>query len=172
MGVHLVKSPLSFSFSKVDDSNRELLQRDYDKAAQTDDDAISRWLRIAKSKGETADSDPVVINLLVELHRKIDNLERILNNEKIEKLALAHDEDIESIGYEHIKLLNSVLEPNTIYYGRVIMPLHPKRDVVIFIEAIDTSLAKISKMHAKDVHEWSSFLAAQERILIREMKGI
>lgn len=172
MGLHLVKAPISITYSKVDESNKELFERDYDKAAQTEDDAISQWLMIARARGETSESDPVTLNLLVELHRKLDRLERMLNNETIEQLELAYNENIESIGYEHFKLINAVLESDVLYYGRVTMPLHPKRDIVIFFEMVDANLAKIVKMHAKDVHEWSGYLTARERILIREMKGL
>ena len=172
MSLHLVKAPISMTYSKVDESSKELFERDYDKAAQTEDDAISQWLTIAKARGETSESDPVTLNLLVELHRKIDRLERMLNNETIEKLELTYTENIDSIGYEHLKLINAVLEDDTLYYGRVMIPLHPKRDIVIFFEKVDANLAKITKMHARDVHEWSGYLTARERILIREMKGL
>jgi len=56
------------------------------------------------------------------------------------------------------------------YYARITMPVHPKRDIAIYFKAIDTSLASITKMHTRDEQEWSMYLTARERILIREMK--
>jgi hypothetical protein len=96
----------------------------------------------------------------------------MLNNEKVEKMPHTYTADIHSIGYEHFELTNEVLEENRLYYGRVDMPVHPKHDVVMFFEKVSgENLAKITKMHPNDVHEWSSYLMTTERMLIREMKG-
>ena len=50
------------------------------------------------------------------------------------------------------------------------MPVHPKRDIALFFRAIDTSLAQITKMHERDEREWSAYLTARERVLIREAR--
>ncbi|MDD2358567.1 MAG: hypothetical protein PHX13_11720 [Thiovulaceae bacterium] len=170
MSVRLVNAPISISFSENTQENRDLFLREYDKASQTDEDPIAQWLKIAKARGETADSDAVVVNLLVELHRKIDNLEKYIKNEESKKLPLSWNEDIQSIGYGHFKLVQPVLVPDMEYYGRITMPVHPKRDIAVYFKALDTSLANITKMHARDEQEWSMYLTARERILIRESK--
>ena len=99
MSVRLVNAPISISFSENTQENRDLFLREYDKASQIDEDPITQWLKIAKARGETVDSDAVVVNLLVELHRKIDNLEKYIKNEESKKLPLAWNEDIQSIGH-------------------------------------------------------------------------
>lgn len=170
MSVRLVNAPISISFSENTQENQELFLREYDKASQTDDDPIAQWLKIAKARGETADSDVVVLNLLVELHRKIDNLEKYIKNEASTKLELSYNEDIQSIGHGHFKLVKPVLVPAMEYYARITMPVHPKRDIPVYFQALDTSLASITKMHVRDEQEWSMYLTARERILIREMK--
>jgi len=50
------------------------------------------------------------------------------------------------------------------------MPVHPKRDVGIFFIALDSSLAKITKIHERDEREWGAYLTARERVLIREAR--
>jgi hypothetical protein len=170
MSVRLVNAPISISFSENTQENRDLFLREYDKASQTDEDPIAQWLKIAKARGETVDSDTVVVNLLVELHRKIDNLEKYIKNEESKKLPLAWNEDIQSIGHGHFKLVKPTLVAGMEYYARITMPVHPKRDIAVYFKAIDTSLASITKMHTRDEQEWSMYLTARERILIREMK--
>ena len=170
MSVRLVNAPISISFSESTEENKELFLREYDKATQTDDDPIAQWLKVAKARGETVDSDAVVLNMLIELHRKIDNLEKYIKNEPSALVSLSCSEDIQSIGHEHFKLVKPTLIAGMNYYGRVTMPIHPKRENAIYFTALDTSLAAITKMHTRDEQEWSMYLTARERTLIREMK--
>jgi hypothetical protein len=169
MSVRLVKAPISLVFSEAA-INEDEYKREFAQLHESDDDPISQWLKLAKAKGETSDSDPVLLNLVVELHRKIDALEQFLKNEESKRISLNSVADIESIGFEHFKLSNEILQEGIIYYGRVEMPVHPKRDVAIFFKAIDNSLASIIKMHERDEKEWGAYLTARERVLIREAK--
>lgn len=169
MNPRLVQAPIDIVFSKVD-SDREAYYKEYQQLSESDDDPINQWLKIAKAKGDTSDTDPVLLNLIIELHRKIDSLERFLKNEEAKRLPLANGAEIESIGFEHFKLAENLLEEGAEYYGRVMMPVHPKRDVAVFFTAIDKSLAKITKIHERDEKEWGVYLTARERVLIREAK--
>ncbi len=169
MSVRLVPAPISLIYSKVSD-NAEAFEKEYQQLSGLDEDPISQWLKLAKARGETAETDDVLLNLLVELHRKIDNLEMILKNEKQKRISLSNESEIESIGHDHFKLVSPELEIGENYYARVAMPVHPKRDVAVYFKAIDTSLAEITKIHERDSKEWSSYLTARERILIREAK--
>lgn len=169
MSIRLVQAPISILFSEVG-GNEEEFMREYHKLSETDDDPISQWLKLAKARGETAESDPVLLNLVVELHRKIDALEMLLKNQKPKRLSLTLKAEIESIGFEHFKLTQELLEEGHTYYGRIEMPVHPKRDVPIFFKAISGDLAEITKMHERDEKEWGAYLTARERVLIREAK--
>lgn len=169
MSIRLVKAPISLVFCKAD-IDKEAYLREYQQLSESDDDPINQWLKLAKAKGDTSDSDPVVLNLLVELHRKIDALERFIKNEEPKRLSLVDEAAIESIGFEHFKVEVDTLEEGVEYYGRVEMPVHPKRDVAIFFVAVDKSLAKITKIHERDEKEWGAYLTARERVLIREAR--
>jgi hypothetical protein len=170
MSVRLIPAPIDLGFSPVA-ADPEAFEREYHQLSEADDDPISAWLKRAKAKGETAESDPVLLNLMVELHRKIDNLERLIKNEEPPRLKLSETEMIESIGFHHFKLKTPSFKPGMRYYGRVEMPVHPKRDVGIFFSAEDEHLARIEKIHERDEKEWAAYLTARERVLIREMKG-
>ncbi|MDD3476160.1 MAG: hypothetical protein PHI38_04755 [Sulfurimonas sp.] len=169
MSIRLVKAPISIAFSPISLHSEEYL-REFDKLGESDDDPISQWLKLARGKGDTSDTDPVLLNLMIELHRKIDSLEKFLKNEEPQRVSLTNACEIESIGFEHFKMEDDVLEEGMEYYGRVSMPIHPKRDIAVFFTALDGSLAKITKMHERDEREWGAYLMARERVLIREAK--
>ena len=170
MSVRLVPAPISLVYSEAS-IDKETFLREYSQLSESDDDPISQWLKLAKGRGETSDTDPVLLNLVVELHRKIDALEMFLKNEVPKRLSLTNAIKIESIGFDHFKVEADVLEVGVEYYGRVEMPVHPKRDVAVFFKALDSSLVEITKIHERDEKEWGVYLTARERVLIREAKA-
>jgi hypothetical protein len=166
----LVPAPISIQFSDAS-LDLETYEREFQQLSESDDDPISQWLKLAKARGETAESDPVILNLVVELHRKIDALEAFLKNETPKRVSLTEEAEIDAIGFEHFKLKEPLLEAGKEYYGRVAMPVHPKRDIGIFFKALTPKLAEITKIHERDEKEWAAYMTARERILIRQRKG-
>jgi len=165
----LVPAPINIVFSEAS-QNKEAYEREYQSLSESDDDPISQWLKLAKARGETAETDPVLLNLVVELHRKIDALEAFLKNETPKRVSLMNEAEIDSIGFEHFKLKKPLLKEGVEYYGRIEMPVHPKRDVGVFFKAITPELAQITRMHERDEKEWAAYMTARERVLIREAK--
>jgi len=165
----LVKAPISLVFSEAS-NDMEAYEREYHKLSDSDDNPINQWLKMAKARGETSDTDPVLLNLVVELHNKIDALEMFLKNETPERVSLTEEAQIDAIGFEHFNLVEELLEEGKEYYGRIEMPVHPKRDVGVFFIAQSKTLAHITRMHDRDEKEWGSYLTARERVLIREAK--
>jgi len=165
----LVKAPISLLFSEAT-AQRELFEREYQQLSDSDDNPINQWLKLAKARGETSDTDPVLLQLVVELHNKIDALEMFLKNETPKRVSLTVEAHIDSIGFEHFNLSDELLEEGKEYYGRIEMPVHPKRDVGVFFIAQSKTLAKIVKIHERDEKEWSAYMTARERILIREAR--
>ncbi len=168
--VRLVNAPINLVY---DESSNDLekYEREFHQMSESDDDPIGQWLKLAKARGDTSESDPLVLNLIVELYRKMDKLEQILTMNTPTRISLINEAMIESIGFEHFKLNEAVLEVGKRYYGRIDMPIHPKREIAVFFEAIDPSLAKIVQMHDRDEKEWASYLTARERVMIRQLKG-
>jgi hypothetical protein len=165
----LVPAPISIQFAEAS-LDKEAYDREFQQLSESDDDPISQWLKLAKARGETAETDPVLLNLVVELHRKLDALEAYIKNETPKRLSLTVEAEIEAIGFEHFKLKEPLLEEGKLYYGRVMMPVHPKRDVAIFFKALNSQLATIVRMHERDEKEWAAYMTARERILIREAR--
>lgn len=165
----LVKAPISLVFSEVSE-NEEMFEREFQQLNDSDDNPINQWLKLAKARGETAETDPVLLNLLVELHNKVDALEMFLKNEEPTRISLIEEVNIQAIGFEHFEVEESVFQDGTEYYARVTMPVHPKRDIPVFFIALSENLAEIKKMHERDEREWNSYMTARERVLIREAK--
>jgi hypothetical protein len=168
--MRLVKAALTFVYDELD-FNPELFEHEYHKLSQNDEDPIGQWLKGARARGETSESDPVLLNLLIELHRKIDGLEKIIKNEKPIRESLRFSGEIDAIGFENFTTNENVFEIGKMYYTRIEMLVHPKRDVPVIFEAIEPNLVKIVKMHEHDIKEWASYLTAQERILIRAKRN-
>lgn len=170
MSLFLVEAALEISFSEANVDRYEY-DREYIQLSDGENDPINQWLKIARSKRDTVDTDPILLSLIVELHKKIDSLERLIKNEQIKRVELTNNnEPIDSIGFEHFKLKNPVLSEGVEYYGRIELPVHPKREIGIFFKTQDSSLAKIVRIHEKDERDWSLYLTARERAIIRMAK--
>jgi len=165
----LVPAPINLHFS-ASSLDYEAFEREYQQLSESDDDPIHRWLKLAKAKGETADTDPVLLELMISLHHKIDALEMLIKDEVPTRIPLSTSVMIDSIGFEHFNMKTPLLKEGREYYGRVEMPVHPKRDIGIFFKAQSKTLAKIIRIHERDEKEWSAYMTARERVLIREAK--
>lgn len=166
---HLVSAPINLTFSATS-LNYDIYEREYQQLSDSDDDPIHRWLKLAKAKGETSETDPILLELMISLHHKIDSLEMLIKNEIPKRIELSTFVNIDSIGFEYFKIENPVLKEGREYYGRVEMPIHPKRDIGIFFKAQSKTLAKIIRIHERDEKEWSAYMTARERVIIREAK--
>jgi len=166
----LVKAPIEIEFDLLS-ANQKAYEREYQRLNETDNDPVGQWIKMAKAKGETSDSDDVVLKLLVELHRKIDRLTAIVNQEESKNIELPYHALIDSIGFEHFSFEKPTLQINEIYYGRVLMPIFPQKDVPVIFRAVESTLAQIIKIHHADEKEWAAYVTARERIMIREQKA-
>ncbi len=171
-GIRLVNAPLNITFSRADNNEKyEIYKREFDTLSEFDEDPIGQWLKMAKARGETKESDQILLTLIVELHRKVDEITKILKNEERELLKLDYQSQIESIGFEHFKIKEKKLIKETLYYGRIPMPIFPRREIALFFRAEDEEIAKIELMHERDVTDWNAYVVARERIMIRERKA-
>ena len=168
--IRFVVAPLDISFDLVS-VNEDNFLKEYNSMSEFEEDSVGQWLKIAKAKGETNESDQVLLTLLVELHKKIDTLTSIVKDEERKLLSLSQNSMVSDIGFEHIKLEEDILEEGREYYMRVAMPVFPKREIPVYVKALDSRVAQILKIHDKDETDWSSYMMARERVMIRESKG-
>jgi hypothetical protein len=168
--IRFVIAPLDIVFEKRD-AKRDQFKKEYDSLSEFEEDSIGQWLKLAKARGETDDTDQVLLQLLVELNKKVDTLTSIIKNEEKSLIKLENKAKISHIGFEYLKLEDKILSLKQHYYARVLMPVFPKREIPLFMEAISEDSAKIVLIHDKDEKDWNAYVTARERIMIREMKA-
>ena len=147
--MRLYPANLDIVFEEILDKKDEFTL-EFDKLSGNEDDPLGQWLKRAKSRGETKESDQVLLTFLTELHRKFDELNAYLKNEKISKLELKESSVIDGIGFENFTIKEAKFSAGRSYYARISMPIFPKRDLAVFFEAVDEKTAKITKMHESD----------------------
>ena len=167
--MRLVPANLDIVFEEIGERESDFL-REFDKLSGNEDDPLGAWMKRAKAKGDTKDSDQVILTLLVELHRKFDELNAYIKNEKFIKLELAQSGVLDGINFENFRIKEAKFKNGARYYGRIFMPIFPKRDVAIFFEALDEKTAKITRINESDESDYNGYVTARERAMIRELK--
>ncbi len=168
--IRLVKASLKIVFEMGDSENSQFI-KEYYSLIQLNDDSLGAWLRSSKIRKEAEESNQVLLTLLIELHRKVDNLTHAMKSDEPLAMPLAYKENLVAIGHGYFQFENEILEVGQNYYGRIDVPTFPKREMPLFFEAISTNTAKITLMHEDDEKDWSAYMMACERVMIRQMKG-
>ncbi|WP_456480773.1 hypothetical protein [Nautilia sp.] len=163
----LIPAFVEFEFGGYTEEYKE----EFDKLGSESEDPIGQYIKLAKARGETKETDPVLLELLIALHRKIDELTAIVKNEKKELLKLDYKTEIAKIGFDYFEIKDPVMIKGEKYYGRMSLPVFPPRSVPVVFVAENEKLAKILLMHERDLKDYNAFIMARERAIIREMKG-
>ena len=164
--MRLIKAYINFEFDEYNDK----FQKEFDTLGSESDDPIGQFIKLAKARGETRDTDPILLELLIALNRKMDELSAYIKNEQKEFLPLKYKTEINGVGFEGFSINEPILE-NKKYYGRMDLPVFPERKVAVIFEGIDEKRAKILHMHDRDIKDYNAFITARERAIIRELKG-
>ena len=165
--IRFIEAPLDIVFEEDNSSFKE----EFNKLGAEMNDPIGQWIKLAKARGDTKETDPVLLELIVQLHRKVDELSALIKGEDKNLLKLKYSAKIEAINFDYFKLSENILKINQKYYGRIFLPVFPKREIAIYFEGIEANIAKITLMHDKDRKDYDSFIMARERAIIREIKA-
>jgi hypothetical protein len=168
--VRLIEAPLEIEF-EAEALNSVEFEREYILLSEGENDAIGQWVRNAKGVGDATAGEMVIIQLLSELYRKVDQLERSVLNTMPERVELLQKVQISRIGYEYFELNKPEMKAGERYYGRLELPIHPVREIGFYFEAESETLAKIVRIHQKDESEWAAYMMSRERAEIRRLKG-
>lgn len=131
---------------------------------------IQEWLIHEKAHGEAENSDPLVLKLLVELHKKIDELSDIINSKNEPIVKLANNQVTSEISFDGFKFSHHCLNKNEIYFARLKVPDSFKKNILVYFKAIDEMTAKIERISLNDERQWSSFVAQSQMMQIRKQK--
>ncbi|MCI5969352.1 hypothetical protein [Helicobacter sp.] len=166
----LIETLLNIEYA-VAHNNAETFAEEFNKLTQSDEDPIGEWLRLTRAKKGNLEADNVVIlELLVEVYRKIESLEARISGETKNYVALENKGSVSTIGHSCFALKDSKLLENTLYYGRIELPTFPTRIVPVYF-VYRSGLAWIERIHGRDEVEWDGYVASKERALIRSIKN-
>jgi len=169
--IRFVPASLKLVFEEGTQENA-LFMKEYYSLLLINDDPLGIWLRSAKVRKESENTDQVLLTLITDLHRKVDTLTHMLHSpQEPMHLILAQKGDIGAIGHGYIQMEEALLEEEKLYYGRIDMPTFPRRQVPFFFKGISPTIGKIVLMHEDDEKDWSTYMVACERVMIRQMKG-
>jgi hypothetical protein len=164
--IRLIPAVIEFEF----DEYTETAQKEFDSLGSESDDPIGQYIKLAKARGETKETDPVLLELLIALHRKVDELTAIIKNEEKSYIPLKFKTNIVEIGFDYFKIEDNLFE-NKKYYGRMKLPVFPPRVVPVIFSGFSENIAKIEFMHERDEKDYNAFIMARERAIIRQMKA-
>lgn len=169
--MRIINAPLNIEFSRIDgDSSEAQFKSEFDRLSENNDDPISAWIRTLRSRGRVVDENEPILQLLIELHRKIDALSAQINNESKNYLALKSRAVLKSIGHNVLIFGEDALEMGAKYYARLDIAVFPIRKIPLFFNAKDAKTAEICLMHSRDEIDFDGYIAARERSIIRENK--
>lgn len=168
--IRFIPVSLTFSYEEVRDINKRKFQEEYNQLGEYTNESIEEWVKKLQAKGQFQDSDPIILKLLIELHKKVDRLESILKQESKELIPLQYNSKIYGIHFEYIKTQNYSFLPQNIYYARISMPTFPTTELPLYLKGITDSIAKIHIINQKNSQKWASFVMAKEREYIRGLK--
>lgn len=155
-----VRVAVNIVFEEATDRKDEF-EREFESFSATDSNPVDDFIQKMKAKEGKAAPDMITITLLSELHKKIDELTKIIKGEKRSLLTLANARVLDFAWFDTIKL--DGLKPGLIYYARVDMPLFRPRVIPFFFEAIDEEIGKITTMWPDDKADFDSYLASKDR---------
>ncbi|MDR2151319.1 MAG: hypothetical protein LBO72_00710 [Helicobacteraceae bacterium] len=167
--LHWVSAPLVAEFS-AESENSDEFKLEFDRFAESDDDPLGEWLKLARARGETKESDPVLLAMTIDLHRKIDELTRFIKGEEIRRVQLTLKSRLDGLNYTHFRVETPALKTGERYYARIAMPVFPIREIGLYFVAKSEKIAELSLLHERDQKAWDSYVASRERAMIRQMK--
>ncbi len=165
---YLVKTHIKIMYSIY----KTIFEKEFLNLSEAEVDSIGHWVKLKKASGEIDNSLKVVVDMLVELNRKIERLEHSLNQNHDKKLEeLDFLDEVIFIGFEHFQLQETTnLKVDNLYYGRINLQTYPPREFPVFFRFLENGLCYIERMHERDEKDWASYFRAKERIMIREGK--
>ncbi|WP_231997614.1 hypothetical protein [Helicobacter cinaedi] len=166
----IVPCEIEVAFAKAEE-NLEAYRKEFIALSQHRYGSITQWLNKNKSKNRLEDTDEVLLELLVELYQKVENIEQILLNKSFAYVSLSGEGIANFVGHSVLCMPENVFEKGQEYYLRIFLNAFPKRYVGIFAKAIDERIVVFTQIHQGDVVDFDSFVVQMERLMILDSKS-
>ncbi|HEB9325189.1 TPA: hypothetical protein RZK34_001274 [Campylobacter jejuni] len=127
---------------------------------------ILKWKKLAL-RIDFDEGEKIIFDLLLSLKEDILRLEKSLDKNK-ELIPLKQKGVVESLNFEYLNFLDTILEEDKEYYLRFDLN---NQKIAIFIKAQSQTLAKIIKIKPEDKIAFDAFVVEIQRNMIRNKKG-
>ncbi|EOH7599602.1 hypothetical protein ACMCAT_001669, partial [Campylobacter jejuni] len=127
---------------------------------------ILKWKKLAL-RIDFDEGEKIIFDLLLSLKEDILRLENSLDKNK-ELIPLKQKGVVESLNFEYLNFLDTILEEDKEYYLRFDLN---NQKIAIFIKAQSQTLAKIIKIKPEDKMAFDAFVVEIQRNMIRNKKG-
>lgn len=156
----LVRTTATISYEEANDRINEF-EREFDSFSSTDKNPVDDFIQKMKAKEGKNAPDEMTIMLLAELHKKVDDLTKIVKGETESLVPLSNNTQLDFAWFDTVKLNN--LKEGQLYYARVNLPLFRSRQIPFFFEATDSEHGTIVKMWPQDKADFDGYLASKDR---------
>jgi len=155
-----VRIAANIAFEEVG-HRKEEFEREFEIFSSTDSNPVDDFIQKMKAKEGKNAPDDMTILLLAELHKKVDDLTKIIKGETKTYLPLANEKILDFAWFDTICL--SGLNPGATYYARISMPLFRSRLIPFFFEASNEEYGTITKIWPSDKADFDGYLASKDR---------
>lgn len=158
---------ISLALSQVEDLEENAFIQEYFRLNQQEEGGIDRWLKLAK--GRDYDGDEVMLELLLEVYKKLERIEQKLNKDSSNLKPLEIERLTHSIGHG-VLCFDKELQEGGLYYGRMDLPVFPNKLIPFFMQMLTPTIGKIVKMGQTHIKAYDSYVVECERLQIRAQK--
>lgn len=168
LNTRLVDVRLKLELSAVNDDTYSIFEEEFNKLNINTGLPIEKMINRYKNKSDSNNAQ--VFEILLEIYKKIDKIEKILEDEKIEYIKLENNNYTKSIGHGFLILIENELKIDTSYYVRLFTPSFRSKAISFFGVAIQDNILKITQMSERDIKEFDNFVVNIERESLRVRK--
>lgn len=141
--------------------------QEYIALNQIEESGIEKWLKL--SKGRDYEGDEVMLELLVEVYKKLERLEQKLSIKENPYLPLELSLKTHSIGHGVI-CFEEELREGGLYYGRIDLPIFPSKIIPVFFKMLTPLVGKIIKIGTMHNQSYDTYVVECERMEIRSRR--
>lgn len=167
---------LKLAYEYVEEQKSHLYEEEFFSLAAFSETPMLKWIKTMHSKSALSEENMIIVEILTEMYKKLDKLERILTHQDQNLLPLSHEARLGFVGHDALCLderqsFGEIVGQGMIY-ARVFVPLFPERIVGIFAKVLHPQIAKIEHIHIKNRTYFDTFVADCERSMILDTKSL
>ena len=163
---------LNIAYDYLSKSNQARYEAEFVELANMSDSPMSRYINVLRAKNRAEEGGEAIFELLSEIYKKLDNLERLLKQEDSELPSLPYNAKLAFIGHDALCLESESFLQLDALYIRLFLPTLPQHHIGIFAKALNPQIAQIERIHIRERQAYDSFVVECERAMILDKKSL